>query len=370
MARTTLRSSLARPAAGLAAFGLAALAGLAMPAFGEQAAQAGSRQAEALPPERAWPAPTNAAPIYWRAIHLYSNSAELKDADWSSMLTSDDESGYELTGSEREQIAKAGLMIEMVLRASRVEACNWEVDYDLGIEAILPHLGPIRMMARLLAIDVRRCVMEGDLDGAVERLGAMHALARHLRSDGVLISGLVSCAIVSMASDQTSQFLARVDLTSEQRGVLLASLDAHDESDPFGVRASVLNEGNWLTYWLEREILAGRFAERAREFLDHGAEGADETMAALRRLSNEALIEDLRECRRYYAEAHAMWNDRDAGDRLEMLGRLVEQGRFGMIARVMAAALSRAHSADWRSRNAIESSRREILSDPLAPSPH
>jgi hypothetical protein len=341
---------------------VAMLAGLAAPAAGQLDPSIQPSLEEAV----VWPEPTNAAPIYWRAFEFYQHHPDLKGVDWSEMLAVDDASGYGLSEEQLALLGHAEEAIGMALRASRVEACNWEIDYDQGIGALLPHLGKLRNLSRLFAADVRRCVMEDDLDGAVDRLAALHAFARSVRGDGVLISSLVSCAIANMASQQTTEMLARVDLTREQQERLLAALDAYGEEDPFAVRQAMSNEGVWMTAWVAEGIREGRVREQLDYMFSISEEGPAAQIEALKRMSDEAMIDDLRRCRQYYADAVAIWGERDAADRLEAMGELVEGGTYGEFAKVLAAALSKAHQADERGQRTLRESREQVLADEVA----
>jgi len=315
----------------------------------------------------AWPQATNAAPIYWRAFFNFQTREDLKGTDFSAMLAQDDASGYFLSSEEVEKCEAAQEVIATAIRASKVEGCVWEVDYDQGIMCLLPHLGPTRNLARLFSADIRRCVQQGDIEGGLDRLVAMHAMARHLRADGILISSLVSCAVAHLATTQTSDFLAHVELTAAQRDRLVAAIDSYGE-DPFAVQQAVTNEGRWLTAWLAEQVRTGEFRSHASDYLSpSGVAGSDEHVIKVMRLSDDALMEDLRSIRRYYDEGVALWNDRDAGDRLEILGEMVGQGHYGTLAKVLAAALAKSHAADSRGQTALQTSRAEVLNDPITP---
>lgn len=358
------RRGMGRVAAGVAA-GIALVAGLALPAAG----QVDPSMELSLDMEVVWPAAGNAAPIYWRAFWLYQQNEGLKGVDWSEMLATDDASGYGLSASELARVREAEGAIGMALRAARVESCTWEVDYDQGIGALLPHLGPLRNMARLLAVDVRRCVQEEDLEGAVERLAALHALARHCRGDGILISSLVSCAISSLASAQTTELLAREALTPAQQDRLIAAIDAYGEDDPFAVRQAIGNEGVWLTAWLAQEVQAGRLGSQLDLLFNVSDASSGADVEKLKRLSDGAMIDELRRCRQYYTDSLAAWEERDASDRLELIGKLVAEGHYGMVANILAPALGKSYEADGRARATLASSRAEILADEKAPAP-
>ncbi|MCA9288620.1 MAG: hypothetical protein KDA05_08545 [Phycisphaerales bacterium] len=315
-----------------------------------------------------WPVKENAAPVYWRAFMLAATDDELKGTDWSAMLRTPGQGDYALTEAETTAIGHASGVIGALLKAAEVEGCDWEVDYEDGIGALLPHLGPLRNGARLLAVDVRRCVAEGDLDGAVDRLVAMHALARHARVDGVLISSLVSVAISSLTADQSSFLLGQVAITAEQRDRLLAAIEAYDGQDPFAIRAAVRNEGQWLTAWLAEMARQGRLREQLDQFFALGEGNDAGELERLRRMSDEEVVADLLLCRGYYDDVLAVWNERDAVERTGLLGETIPQGRYGRFAQFLVPSLAKVREADDRGRAHLETSRRELMQEQLAPS--
>src|SRR5262245_10487714 len=97
-----------------------------------------------------------------------------------------------------ELIAKNGdQAVTGLLEASRLSKCDFELAMEKGIMVLMPHLGKMRGAVRLLRVDARRHLLDGDPTGAAERLGAMVRMGRHATNDHILISALVGAAIVN-----------------------------------------------------------------------------------------------------------------------------------------------------------------------------
>ena len=188
-------------------------------------------QAAAAPAILCQPAPQpNAALRYWQAIHgvQTEDSQKLREAYTGPNSA--------LTDEVKELLSKHRSEVNILIKASKMERCDFEVDYDEGFNAILPHLSPLRNSARILALDAQRAMSEGKPDEAAERLAAIFSMARHVCSDKLLISSLVGIAIESLAETNLQSMNDR--LTQEGRADVLAALDKYDTVDPFGVRAN------------------------------------------------------------------------------------------------------------------------------------
>jgi len=130
--------------------------------------------------------------------------------------------------------------IEGMLRAGAVANCDFNIEYDVGMERLeMPHLGRARSIARVLAMDARRLLAEGDVAGATDRIVALVQLSRHLRSDRTLIGALVVTAIATLACDEIDRIGA---LDAEQRMRLSKALAFVEEEDPLGFRSALAGE--------------------------------------------------------------------------------------------------------------------------------
>lgn len=189
--------------------------------------------AKAIPErERAWP-------VYERAIALLDPLPQEVERD----LPDDPYFGrsgwpYLAPGDPRRPAAEAYAaeqqdVLEIVRQAASMPALGLEVRADSGEEALdlgitptwleasfpewkenppvigvlLPHLGQMRTIARLLAFDSMLARERGEIARWLRNIRALAGLAEHVRQSPFMISDLVSMAILVVACDETARML-------------------------------------------------------------------------------------------------------------------------------------------------------------------
>ena len=99
---------------------------------------------------------------------------------------------------------------------------DFQLDYGLGADMLLPHLAPLKYSTRLLSIGTVCDLHRGDPDEAVTKIRAILATAQAMRDEPLIISQLVRIAITHIGVAATWELLQFPDLTESQ----LASLQA------------------------------------------------------------------------------------------------------------------------------------------------
>ena len=112
--------------------------------------------------------------------------------------------------------------LDLLKRAAELQTCDWGLVWE-GPKTLMPQLAKGRELAKLAALRMRYRCSQGDGTGAVTDAVDILTLARHLQSDGLLISVLVGQAVEQNVITAATTDLARLDGTSLQK--LLASLD-------------------------------------------------------------------------------------------------------------------------------------------------
>lgn len=104
---------------------------------------------------------------------------------------------------------------------------------DSMFALLLPYLGDMRSIARLLRLDMRRAAAEGDAEGVLNNIDAMLGLARHAREIPLLINYLVGHAVMALALEQVGDVLDEYPslLSEAQLQQLAHRLAAIDERD-------------------------------------------------------------------------------------------------------------------------------------------
>ena len=113
----------------------------------------------------------------------------------------------------QEFLKKRQSIIALLKRATAMRGCFFEHDYSkLSVDMSLPELGNMRSCARLLAMDAQYKAADGHIKEALEDIRDIRTMARHVGSEPTLISGLVSVAIDSLASETLETLLTTGEL--------------------------------------------------------------------------------------------------------------------------------------------------------------
>ncbi|MEM7393303.1 MAG: hypothetical protein AAF492_13245, partial [Verrucomicrobiota bacterium] len=127
----------------------------------------------------------NAALSYWQAFALLpdmNDDVRQELRDWATLELNDD---------VRKGVAGANMALDFAAKGARIEHCDWNVDWNAGFVALLPHLSKARLMSYVIGLKARTLLAVGDGDGAVDQLLNGLALARHTGTDRIFVSLLV-----------------------------------------------------------------------------------------------------------------------------------------------------------------------------------
>ncbi|MCC6425407.1 MAG: hypothetical protein IT435_01170 [Phycisphaerales bacterium] len=189
--------------------------------------------------------------------------------------------------------------IERMVVASGWKRCDFGVNWSEGLNAMMPHVGKMRRVARILKADATRLLAAGDKDGAAKRIAALLRISDQLTREGkASIELLVATAIAAMASEfvvsnpSLAEAAWKTDIQqaiAEVQGDGLLNSAAVIKSD-FEIAARSLREGtvpdtsemggwNWATVsQSERDALADKLdaikEEAVKAWSGPGAAGA------------------------------------------------------------------------------------------------
>lgn len=99
------------------------------------------------------------------------------------------------------QLKQEQPIVRELIAASKLSGCDFSVDRTQGLNAPLPHLADIRMLARLLGADARRCLDAHDGPGAAARAGAAVRMGNQLAATSrSAIEEMVAAATVAVGA--------------------------------------------------------------------------------------------------------------------------------------------------------------------------
>jgi hypothetical protein len=163
----------------------------AIAAWGLAAGSGCGSNSEPERPAEAAPAPAPASP---NAADVYASVQDGLVKPANAVLDN--------PGALHPMLAQHSADIERVIEATKLPRCDFGVRYEDGLNAMMPHLGQLRGLARVLRADATRLSAAGDAQGAARRIAAMLRLAAHITAGGrSQIELLVGCAVAQMGCD-------------------------------------------------------------------------------------------------------------------------------------------------------------------------
>jgi hypothetical protein len=305
--------------------------------------------------------PPNAADVYQKAAAWWNANAKGDGAIFTEEELWSLSDPYDPFGPnaarQRAAYERVKPYIELARAAGRTSSIDRKLDYGQGFNLLLPHLAEMRNAARLLRLDAQFRMDQGDAAGALESIRAVSGIGAHSKTDDVLISSLVSAAVMHLQDGIVDEAIGRGQIDAETANALLEDLAKFKGNDPINVVAALDNERTMARTSVEEILgkpegmsellsLAGGMGDKpneemAKQFMEMGPEGV---RADLDRY--DAVMQEL---------STAMQNpDRAAATAaIDAIYERIEKGDAGMIAKVIAPAMGKVADVNWRMQDLV-----------------
>lgn len=302
----------------------------------------------------------NAAVDYWRASNAvdHATTESIGKLDWSALGDQFDLAKFP---DDFKTVAAAipDSAIDDLLIGSRRTKCDFQIPYEQGPMARLPHLGILRQEARLLRLSARMKAAAGDAEASAQRLVAILHMSAHIRHEGLLISNLVGMAMVSMVQSETESQVNAHKLTPEARQSLSEAFRLFTGADPFGIEQSINSgERQWTLGWIKNNFhgaTAGKdLITTGLLEMGEGNNTPDPSTASIALMNEAQLSAAVDLLMPYYDQALAAWDQPDAEQKLGELERKAAGGGFGPLAHIFAPALVKCHQSDLKGRATVQ----------------
>jgi hypothetical protein len=190
----------------------------------------------------------NAALVYQRALLSLPRQEAVRSGGrepWRLMAQADENALRDFTAAEpakqrgvsldqvRQALAGTEETAALTRQAAAMPRCAFPVDWDAGTEALFPHLGPLRSLARLLAAEAIVAARDGKPAEAVANLRAIQSMAQHIGQEPVLISQLVQYACLSTGQSGLRRILGESSLGEAECREIADALAGVDVHTPF-----------------------------------------------------------------------------------------------------------------------------------------
>ncbi|RNC82405.1 MAG: hypothetical protein ED559_11680 [Phycisphaera sp.] len=230
--------------------------------------------------------------------------------------------------------------IEMLIDASRLEECDFGLNYEQGIETLIPQLAVMRSSAKLLVNDARR-LRNSDTDAVAERLAATIWIGEHASQTRTVIGSLVGIAIAELARSETIKLLDENKLSSEQAKLIDGALDRVLVEDPFFSLGSVRTEAVMMTTWIRHEFNDETAGEQFVDvFVIAGAEGHEDKLEReLQGMDGKAIGKMTEKAAVGYEDLIEAWQAEDPKAAMDRVEQKLIQGGYGPVAQLVMPAL-------------------------------
>ncbi len=223
----------------------------------------------------------NPALLYWQAIallpELKSAQAKVISGVLEGTTRADDEAVSQLLDATRRGL-------DRFARASRgTRPCVWGLTLDEGPFAPLPHLPKMQLLCRLALVQAESHHARAEPEEAWEWTRHVHAAARHVGAEPLLITVIVQHGLEQQALRQTARHALGLEV--DQAAKVAASLRA---LPPLHRVKEALDRENAMADWLRLMVLGLQhtpqdekaYLEDMEAHLRSQMEGADKAQAA------------------------------------------------------------------------------------------
>ena len=335
---------------------------VALPALAPAAAPLAG---EVQPLFRVKPEDRNAALKYWEASASLSSDVLTKvgEIDYTDVGTTA-ESAARIDSFQAAVKAASGFGTGEWVHATTYAKCDFEVRYEEGIMAMLPHLGKLRGGARFLRFEARRAIIDGRIDDAARYLVAIIRMGNHACGDGFLISSLVGNAIASLGMSEMKVLAESGKLTEEARAELRNALDGIDKEDPMRIRAAIVGEQTVMLEWIRNSFTGQDAGARLAEvvFQFQGAEGPlyQVHRAIVEKLDEKGVARELEQTEKGYQAMLDAWDAPDPVKACEEVAARMQKEEFGPLAAELCPAVSKARAAAERFEREVKETREAL----------
>lgn len=335
-------------------------AGLAACAIGAATPQAQAHVLAGMlqPSSFVKPEDRNAALRYWQVLGPLGRNLDekIRGVDWDSVgnAVGADKMPESFTAifSDDHDGALARNAAAELVSISRMRVCNFEVNYEDGPNALLPHLGRMRIGARLLRVYARDAANQGMPEQAGERVAAIVRMGEHSSREPILICSLVGVAIVMTGLEEAQSLHRAGVLNGAARREITAAIEGLDDKDPAGIRRAIEGERDIFLPWIERLAADPEGLKQIGGLVSTDDEHKAEIDALLAK-GRDAVLADVRRAREPYDLMLAAWGGPDAASVRTDVERRVEAGEFGVLARSLTPAFGRMIDSDRKLREQI-----------------
>ncbi len=283
----------------------------------------------------------NGATWYRRAIEAYESLPnDVREALWNYDGSNPN---APITAEFRLALARVQPVLRLAHRGARQGYNDFELDYGQGVELLLPHLGSMRGITKMMRADALVRLRDGDTAGAAAAVASIYRMGGHLSSDRILISSLVGQAIFG-AGDMVAQAgVDRAAFTPDDSATMIKALRGYSATDPFEYVEALSMEQEIMIEWIA-EKYSGEDGPQQVADLFQGTLPESERTKRLRSMTEEEFSESLDQVDQLMNRVIEAFSDPDQDAGRAVMAKIdeeIEAGEHGILAMVMVPAYNK-----------------------------
>lgn len=208
--------------------------------------------------------PNNGAAKLIEIMKRYRAIEELEDLarKYDKLIVIDEDDQVDEEPALRSEVARRRLeltddLVKQVREALKAEYFNFGPDRSAGFNMLVPHLSPLRQLARLLELRAKILIRENKWTEAKMVLVVLLDLSVITREDETVISSLVGASIAAVVLNILEEAMTERRLDA-QSAMPFRMATMHLSKDPYGFRGALMGEYELMEastkYFVERDI--------------------------------------------------------------------------------------------------------------------
>lgn len=283
----------------------------------------------------------NGATYYQQAFDRYAAEFTPEQQDAIAAYLDESASARPPSPELRSLVERAQGVIQLIHQGAQQQYADFDLDRSQGFELMLPHLGQMRSIGRLMKVDAMIRIQDGDPSAAADRIGDLYRVSGHFGDDRIVISSLVGQAVFSMADGVTQALVDRGELNAADSAKLLGAANALGTHDPFAyVNAASGEQELMLNTLTSMEGDEHKFAEFAQSWLGENTPQS----TALLAMDSDGLHESIDQYDALMDKVVEAFADPDSAAgkaKIDELMKQVEAGEHGVLASALFPAFGK-----------------------------
>ncbi len=194
----------------------------------------------------------NAATWYRRAFERFA-STNVSHDEWEAIWDYEENPSGGPSDTVRLVLARFQPSFSALRRGSRQSYSDFALDYETGWDMEINHLSPLRDVARMMFVDARVRLHDGNSAAAADDIAALYRLGSHLPTDQTIVSSLVANSFFKGADSIAQTGFDHGAFDPADAANMLKALDGLAPKDPFDLLGAIRKENEITMKWLREK---------------------------------------------------------------------------------------------------------------------